>query len=874
MVVMLGSEDGIDAVDVGNADATIHGEEKEENFGYSVSSAGDINGDGYIDIIAGAPYSNAGGTDYGTARIYFGSSSGISNMPATIIDSEIGENTEFGFSVSSAGDVDNDGFEEVIIGAYKNNSYAGRIYIFRGSTLGVDSLMTIIECGTGEQRFGYSVAHANVNNDAYEDIIIGAPGNLTGEGGYPMGRVYIFHGSSAGITATHSSQADTIIEAEAVDHKFGFSVSCAGKVNNDDYEDIIVGAPGWSTGGKPDAGQAYIFHGSSSGITQTSAGSANKILNVLNRYAQFGFSVSGAGDVNNDGYDDVIIGEPYYPYDTYIGRAYVFHGSSSGISDTPSTTLDGENNDDNFGYCVSAAGNVNGDSWDDVVIGAPFYDTSNLNAGKIYVHHGSASGTQNSAAATITGQTVKEHFGVTVSSAGNIDQDIYDDVIIGADGWPGDDSGRAYTFLGSGSGLSTNADAEINGEYLGDKLGTCVSSAGDVNGDTYCDVIVSAPSSDAGSPPTKKGRVYVAYGFSSGLLWWHSDYIPRDPKVDVTANGTYEWTYNGYYTSTQAIVDFSDELNYYLATHQQEADPEGNIHVPINVTCNSRGTIMLDNVNITWTSSGDLEVGPPTNINAQLEGENLKDVRITWTLSKDDGGGENDVNNYAIYRSTTYESNDLGYEFFTEIPQGTSYYVDVDAGDIDPNNYFYYVQANDTSNNTNWSGQASKFSKQLSIGKQLISIPLVQSDTNIATILQTIEGNYNNAQWYDPLNTEDHWKTYSTIKPSGSNNLLNADHKIALWINMISGDTLTITGKVPSSTSIQLYEGWNFVGYPSLIDRTVGNALNGITYEQVEGFDESAPPYYLKILADSDMMTAGDGYWIRVPGDCEWTINN
>jgi hypothetical protein len=91
---------------------------------------------------------------------------------------------------------------------------------------------------------------------------------------------------------------------------------------------------------------------------------------------------------------------------------------------------------------------------------------------------------------------------------------------------------------------------------------------------------------------------------------------------------------------------------------------------------------------------------------------------------------------------------------------------------------------------------------------------------------------------------------------------------------MISEDNLTIAGKIPSSISIQLYEGWNFVGYPSLIDRTVGNALNGITYEQVEGFDESVPPYYLKILADSDLMTAGDGNWIRVAEDCEWVVYN
>jgi hypothetical protein len=89
-----------------------------------------------------------------------------------------------------------------------------------------------------------------------------------------------------------------------------------------------------------------------------------------------------------------------------------------------------------------------------------------------------------------------------------------------------------------------------------------------------------------------------------------------------------------------------------------------------------------------------------------------------------------------------------------------------------------------------------------------------------------------------------------------------------MWIEMIASDILTVAGRVPLETSIQLYEGWNFVSYTSFTDRSVSEALDGIPYEQVEGFDESVPPYYLKTLSDSDIMSAGRGYWMRLLDLC------
>jgi|GEM_PF-1907623 len=161
-------------------------------------------------------------------------------------------------------------------------------------------------------------------------------------------------------------------------------------------------------------------------------------------------------------------------------------------------------------------------------------------------------------------------------------------------------------------------------------------------------------------------------------------------------------------------------------------------------------------------------------------------------------------------------------------------------------------------------------------GRRSISIPLIQSDTNLTSVLQTIEESYDHVQWYDPLKPKDHWLSHALNKPSDFSDLLHIDHKMALWITMVSNDYLVVSGEIPKTTTIQLYEGWNFVGYPSLTNKTIGDALSDIweNVTQVEGYDEMNEPYYLEILSEDDMMITGYGYWICVTKDCEWVIHN
>ncbi len=378
-------------------------------------------------------------------------------------------NSYFGYSVSGAGDVNGDGYDDVIVGAYVYATYTGRAYLYMGSSSGVsDTAETTLSGSSRSDGFGRSVSGAgDVNGDGYDDVIVGAYGARTSDG-----EAYVYAGSSSGLSSTPET---TLTGASA--GFLGLSVSGAGDVNGDGYDDVIVGEHGVSSL----TGKARVYHGSSSGVSTT----ATTVLSGLTTRSWFGWSVSDAGDVNGDGYDDVIVGA--YNYDSGVGQAYVFSGSSSGVSSTASTTLSASSSA-YFGWSVSGAGDVDSDGYDDVIVGS-YGDASFV--GAAYVYHGSSSGLSSAASTTLSGETTSNDFGRSVSGAGDIDGDGYDDVIVGADGYS-TSTGRAYVFSGSSSGLSSAASTTLTGLAEGSKLGWSVSAAGDIDHDGYDDVIVGA----------------------------------------------------------------------------------------------------------------------------------------------------------------------------------------------------------------------------------------------------------------------------------------------------------------------------------------------------------------------------------------------
>jgi len=569
--VYLGSMSGLSAIPAWTAESN----QTDASFGASVATAGDVDGDGYGDVIVGALVYDGGQPDEGRAYVYLGSASGLPAAPAWTAESDQ-ESAWFGISVATAGDVNGDGFSDVIVGASSYDSIQsnqGRACAFLGSAAGLSTTPVWAAEGTqGGAFFGNSVAAAgDVNGDGYGDVIVGAYSyDLSPPFNTSEGRAYVYHGSAAGLAsisawANENNQANSnlgfsvatagdvngdgysdviigaplydggevdegrvyvhigsrdglsdgayTIESDQAGANFGYSVAAAGDVNGDGYGDVIVGAWLWD-GGQTDVGRAYVYLGSGAGISTTPAWTAESD----DGDAWFGHSVATAGDVNGDGYGDVIVGAAAFSAgENGEGRSFVYLGSAAGLSDAPVWTGESNQFSARFGHAVAAAGDVNGDGYGDVIVGALLYNNGQSDEGRAYVYLGSAEGPEAAPAWTAESDQANAYFGVSVAGAGDVNGDGYGDVIVGAYFYDGGqmNEGRAYAYLGSPAGLGTTAAWTAESDQAASNFGVSVAPAGDANGDGYSDVIVGARAYDGGE--TDEGRACVYLGSAAGL---------------------------------------------------------------------------------------------------------------------------------------------------------------------------------------------------------------------------------------------------------------------------------------------------------------------------------------------------------------------
>ena len=490
-----------------------------DGYGWTVLS-GDVNGDGYDDIIIGAPYTSSNGLRNGSTYVVFGKADGPNGLNAIDLSALDGSDGfrmdgartpwygtgEFSGSSVSSGDVNGDGYDDIIIGAknaHHNENFGGATYVVFGKQSGFSRTIDLsaldgsdgfrIDGENDRDHSGSSVSSAgDINGDGYDDVIVEASSadniGYTQRHGADSGLSYIVFGKEGGFSRTMDLGALDGSDGFRIDAGIEYgstnkgSVFSAGDINGDGFGDIIIGAR-WAIPNGADLlgfgnGITYVVFGKASGFSRTmdlSALDGSDGFRIIGENAALRFSahsVSSAGDVNGDGYDDIIIGASGADSNGNInnGSTYVVFGKAGGFSGTVDIgaldgsdgfRIDGENTGDVSGRSVSSAGDFNGDGYDDIIIGAPGAD-----------HNG------------------VDHYGIG--------------------------SGSSYVVFGKEGGFSRTIDLSeldgsdgfrIDGESGGDSSGGTVSSVGDFNGDGYDDITIEGRSSS--------GFSYIIYGYST-----------------------------------------------------------------------------------------------------------------------------------------------------------------------------------------------------------------------------------------------------------------------------------------------------------------------------------------------------------------------
>ena len=522
-LIDLSSLDGMDGF-------KLTGVANDDNTGFAVSDAGDVNGDSFADVIIGASGVDGSGTNRGAAYVVFGKAGGFSGT----LDLGALDGSD-GFLLAGVADGD-----------------------VTGSAV----------CAAGD-----------VNGDGIGDLLIGAPN--ADAAGTNRGVAYVFLGHS-GIFDPVFNLADidgangyTLIGANDGDLAARAAVHSAGDVNGDGIGDMIVGAIG-ADGDGFNRGAAYVVFGSAGSLHN------NVFLGALN--GNDGFQLSGvansdyagnfvgsAGDVNGDGFDDVIVSAISADIAGYTnnGAAYVVFGGTSfspvlslgALNGSNGFMVFGEADSDLAGRGLSGAGDVNGDGFDDVIVGAYLANAGPDHRGAAYVIFGKETGfpvqlplaaLDGSNGFKLTGEANSDEAGKSVSGVGDFNGDGIDDLLIGAYGAnAGSYNGAAYVVFGKVGGFAANTNLSslngVNGFKLfgaaaGDQTGISVSGAGDVNGDGFADIIMGAPKVANGG--TNRGAAYVFFGgpstgmdvvLSSGALT-----ISENPGSVSDANLTVE----------------------------------------------------------------------------------------------------------------------------------------------------------------------------------------------------------------------------------------------------------------------------------------------------------------------------------------------
>lgn len=449
-------------------------------YGAVVRSLGDVNGDGFNDVLVGQPrYSNEGpngedNTREGRIILFYGNSGGLNQTAAWSFESDIAS-AQLGFFLAAVGDLDGDGFNDVAVSSFEavqGNNRAGRVYLFRGqSGVGLTTPTTIQSPSpTTSEYFGYRIRRGDFNCDGFADLAVGSAfANAS------SGRVWVY----SGLNGTFLTPPQVLNGPSG--SNFGGALTGGNirgtSVGVNACDDLVVGAPSFDQPGFTNQGAVYVYGG---GLTGLSATPTQSFFGSM-ASATLGVTTVLLGDVDNDGEQDFAFGAP--GQNSNQGAVLVALGTGTELEANP-TRVDGIPGSQ-FGTEI-AGGDINGDGFDDLIVTAPNFTNPETNEGAVIVHQ--YNGTSFDRVQTLEGNQSNGGYGFSIHSGFDLNGDSIDDLLIGARDYPSPNDptrgGAAFAHYGV-------ADCFIDGAFV---------AAGDVSPTNACEVCDPSVSQTAYSP--------------------------------------------------------------------------------------------------------------------------------------------------------------------------------------------------------------------------------------------------------------------------------------------------------------------------------------------------------------------------------------